>query len=72
MSSESDVVLMTDMEVRKALSDRELRYSILSPYGSWLGRGALRVLRVKPREDHVLDIVLGYEFYEKFDPGSSP
>jgi hypothetical protein len=67
---ESDVALMTDTEVRRTLRGRHIKYSILAPFGAWLGCGSLRVLRVKPLDDDALDITLGYESYEKFDLGS--
>jgi len=66
----SDLVMLTDVEVRRTLAGRRLRYSVLSPVGVWLGRGSLRVLRVKPLNDEAggLDLVLGYESYEKCKP----
>jgi hypothetical protein len=66
----SDLTMMTDVEARRALTGRELRYRILSPLGAWMGRGNLRVLRVKALEDNPagLDVTLGYESYEKCRP----
>jgi hypothetical protein len=66
----SDLTMMTDVEARRALTGRELRYRILSPLGAWMGRGSLRVLRVKAMEENpvALDITLGYESYEKCRP----
>jgi hypothetical protein len=66
----SDLTMMTDVEARRALTGRELRYRVLSPLGAWLGRGSLRVLRVKAIEDNAagLDVILGYESYEKCRP----
>jgi hypothetical protein len=57
-----DIVLMRDVEARYALRGKPLRYTVLAPYGEWLGRGNLRVLRVSEREEY-LDLVLGYESY---------
>lgn len=64
----TDIALMRDVEARYALRGRALRYTVLAPLGEWMGRGALRVLRV--REDahaergDVVDVVLGYDSYE--------
>jgi hypothetical protein len=60
--------MLTDVEARRALSGRTLRYEVLAPVGSWLGCGDLRVLRVKPQADGdtaELQITLGYESYER-------
>jgi hypothetical protein len=55
---------MPDVEVRFALRGRNLRYTVLRPYGNWLARGTLRVLRVRENEDGV-DLVLGYDSYDR-------
>ena len=57
--------MMSDTEVREALRGRRLRYAVVAPYGNWLGKGRLRVLRVKPAEEDTLDVTLGYESYER-------
>lgn len=58
----ADIVLMRDVEARYALRGRRLRYTVLAPFGGWLGQGSLRVLRVSESEEY-LDLVLGYESY---------
>jgi hypothetical protein len=58
---------MPDVDVRFALRGRQLRYTILTPYGTWLGRGRLRVLRMRSLESaegESIELILGYESYE--------
>lgn len=58
--------MMTDVAARRAAAGRPLRVSLLAPLGGWLGRGKLRVLRVKPGAvESGLELTLGYESYEK-------
>ena len=66
-----DLVLMRDVKARYALREQPLRYRVVSPYGAWLGQGALRVLRARsiPDEDgngEVIELTVGYEGYERF------
>ena len=67
---DDDLVLTREIDARRALRDRRLRLSLLAPYGSWFGCGMLRVLRVKPREDDYVELVVGYESYERVAAGA--
>lgn len=70
MTPESNLVMVTDVEARRALRGRALRYEVLAPVGAWLGRGHLRVLRVKPQAEGdaaCLHVTLGYESYERLE-----
>ncbi|MBV8344512.1 MAG: hypothetical protein JO190_05900 [Candidatus Eremiobacteraeota bacterium] len=58
-----DLVLMPEVYARRALAGRPIRLQTLVPYGSWIGCGALRVLRVKIEEDGSADVTAGYESY---------
>ncbi|MBV8722995.1 MAG: hypothetical protein JO277_12645, partial [Candidatus Eremiobacteraeota bacterium] len=42
-----------------------LRFALLAPLGPWLGRGALRVLRVRDLGDDFTELLTGYESYER-------
>jgi hypothetical protein len=44
-----DVVLLPEVQARRLLGDRRIRLHVLAPYGSWTGRGTLRVLRMTVR-----------------------
>jgi hypothetical protein len=59
-----DAILMPEVEARKALRDRKLRLSVLSPLGTWLGCGRLRVLRCKVDATGETELIAGYERYE--------
>jgi len=69
---------MPEVQARAALAGRRLRFSVLVPVGAWIGRGTLRVLRATARpaqapsggegEDEVIDLVCGYESYERLEP----
>jgi hypothetical protein len=61
-----DLILMPEVQARAALSGRRLRLRVLAPFGSWLGVGALRVLRASER-DGVIDLDCGYESYARRD-----
>lgn len=66
VGSYQDLVLVRDVEARFALRGKRLRCSVLAPVGTWLGRGALRVLRVQVVEvgdAEAVELVLGYESY---------
>lgn len=68
MTPESNLVMLSDVEARRALRGRAFRYDVLAPVGAWLGCGRLRVLRVKPQGDGdaaELHVTLGYESYER-------
>lgn len=59
-------MLMPEVDTRRALRDRRLRVNVLAPYGSWVGCGRLRVLRVKSADDGSTDLTVGYESYERW------
>ena len=58
-----EMILVPEMQARRALRDHALRLHVLAPHGAWLGCGALRVLRLKINEDRSADVVVGYESY---------
>lgn len=58
-----DLILLPEVEARRALGDRQIRLQLLAPYGTWIGYGALRVLRVRINEDRSADVTVGYESY---------
>lgn len=69
-----DLILMPELDARRALRDRPVSLSVLAPVGSYAGRGVLRVLRARPIEERI-ELVCGYESYERFDDpaaGSGP
>lgn len=59
-----DLVLMPEVEARRALGDRPIRLEVVVPYGSWIGCGRLRVLRLK-MTDEVAELTVGYEAYRR-------
>jgi hypothetical protein len=59
-----DLVLMPEVDARRALAGEALAFSVLAPVGAHAGRGVLRVLRVKPA-DGAIELVCGYESYER-------
>lgn len=59
-------MLMPEVEARSLLRSARLRINVMAPYGPWLGRGTLRVLRVKTAEDGSADLTVGYEAYERW------
>ena len=58
-----ELILVPEVQARRALRDHPLRLHVLAPHGAWLGCGALRVLRLKINEDRSADVVAGYESY---------
>jgi hypothetical protein len=61
----NELVLLPEVDARRALGDRRLRLSLLAPFGPWVGRGTLRVLRVANGSD-AIELTVGYESYERF------
>lgn len=59
-----DLILMPEVQARRVLADRPIRLHTLVPYGSWIGCGALRVLRLKIEEDGSTCLTVGYESYK--------
>jgi hypothetical protein len=62
-----DLILAREVDARRALRGRRVRFSVLAPLGPWVGCGALRVLRLKTTEDEVAELVAGYERYERYE-----
>jgi hypothetical protein len=58
-----ELILVPEVQARRALRDHALRLHVLAPHGAWLGCGALRVLRLKINDDRSADVVAGYESY---------
>ncbi len=56
-------MLMREVQARHVLASRPIRLHTLVPYGSWIGCGALRVLRLKIEENGSADLTVGYESY---------
>ena len=62
-----DVILSREVDARRALRGRRVVFSVLAPYGPWVGCGALRVLRLKTSDDDSTELVAGYERYERHE-----
>lgn len=58
-----ELILVPEVQARRALRNHALRLHVLAPHGAWLGCGALRVLRLRVNEDRSADLVAGYESY---------
>jgi hypothetical protein len=54
---------MPEVQARRALDAGQVRLQVLSPAGTWIGAGALRVLRVNVCDDGSADVTAGYESY---------
>jgi len=65
MIATEDLILMPEVQARSALRERHMHFSVLAPLGCHLGRGALRVLRIVANADDSLEIITGYESYER-------
>jgi hypothetical protein len=62
-----DLILMPEVQARRILGDRPIRLQMLAPYGAWIGRGALRVLRTRMLDaqgDKEVELTVGYESYQ--------
>ncbi|MGZ3504154.1 MAG: hypothetical protein ACXVAG_02015 [Vulcanimicrobiaceae bacterium] len=57
---------MPEVDARRALSGRALVFSVLAPVGAYLGRGTLRVLRVREQHESI-ELVCGYESYVRIE-----
>jgi hypothetical protein len=62
-----DLILAREVDARRALGARRVNFSVLAPYGPWVGCGALRVLRLKTADDDSAELVAGYERYERLE-----
>ena len=65
----NELVLLPEVDARRVLRDRRLRLSLLAPFGQWVGRGTLRVLRVADGDGET-ELTVGYESYERLQPAS--
>jgi hypothetical protein len=62
---DEDLVLSREVEARRVLRERAAHFLLLAPHGSWIGCGALRVLRTKTQENELVEVVAGYESYQR-------
>jgi len=67
-TADRSLALLPEVEARALFAGRQLRFCVLRPPYAALGLGTLRVLRVSEREA-VLEIVAGYDGYERLDAG---
>ncbi|HZV77299.1 MAG TPA: hypothetical protein VFF63_06060 [Candidatus Babeliales bacterium] len=66
-----DLVLVPEVQARRVLRGRSIRLRVLAPYGSWIGCGRLRVLRLILQQGHdsgvagdgAVELTVGYESY---------
>lgn len=58
-----DLVLMPEVDARRALAGQRIAFRVLAPVGAYAGRGTLRVLRVRAADGEV-ELVCGYEAYK--------
>jgi hypothetical protein len=62
-----ELVLVPEVDARRALAGRRIRLQVLVPLGSWIGCGTLRVLRSTLRQAETgepeVELVVGYEAY---------
>ena len=63
------LVLLPEVEVRRALGARRLSFRVLAPPFRAAGIGRLRALRIAER-DGACEVVAGYERYERL-PGEA-
>ena len=61
----ADLVLLPWLEAREVLGDRPVHVRVLVPPYRAAGGGVLRVLRVRERTDEPLDVICGYERYQR-------
>ena len=60
-----DLVLMPEVEARAALAGRKLLLRMLLPPYPTIGRGRLRVIRLKDVGDGATELLCSYEGYER-------
>ena len=62
------LVLMPEVDARRALAGRDVTLRVLAPVGHYAGCGALRVLRARPVAGHdEIELVCGYDSYRRLD-----
>jgi hypothetical protein len=59
-----ELILVPEVQARRALRKQPLRIHVLAPHGAWIGCGTLRVLRLKIQEDRSAELTVGYESYQ--------
>jgi hypothetical protein len=69
--SEADLILLREVEARRAFENRPIRLQMLAPFGAWLGQGALRVLRLRMDADGDVEMTVGYESYRPWTSEST-
>ncbi|MFN2529532.1 MAG: hypothetical protein ABR584_12540 [Candidatus Baltobacteraceae bacterium] len=67
MRNHADLALMEFLEARRLLG-RVTSFSVLRPVYPALGCGKLRVLRIREPDEERLEVIAGYESYERVDP----
>jgi len=76
-----DLVLVPEVEARRALRGRRIRIQMVAPIGAWVGCGKLRVLRLTLRPstaaqddmaqgdagdaEEIAELAVGYEAYRQ-------
>jgi hypothetical protein len=65
-----DLVLLPEVEARRALRGRRIRMHMVAPIGAWVGCGKLRVLRLSVRPavgdaEEIAELAVGYEAYRQ-------
>jgi hypothetical protein len=65
-----DLVLVPEVEARRALRGRRIRVRMVAPLGAWIGCGKLRVLRLSVQPalgdaEEIAELAVGYEAYRQ-------
>ncbi len=59
------LTMLPEVTARRRLAGRPMTFVILRPPYAALGVGTLRILRVRENADAGLDVVAGYDNYER-------
>ncbi len=59
------LTMLPEVQARRRLAERRLVFTVLRPPYPALGVGILRVLRVRENAEAVLELVAGYDNYER-------
>lgn len=65
-----ELTMMPEVEARAALRGRSVHFYLLAPVGAWAGCGTLRVLRARSGAADAVELVCGYDSYERLDAAS--
>ncbi len=68
----NEFTLVPEVDARRALREHRLRFSVLAPYGAWIGCGTLRVLRLQMIDDESAVLTVGYESYRRLPGTATP